>query len=137
MSNKNDPYTYGLIYQQEQQMQGSQKNRNKYTDHEMEDILGSIVSATEEAGTDGDANNQQSQTSLFSNIANFFKKTKDEGGSEPVWQEFPWEQVIVKTDIILKWKKVDMKKIHKLHANFDLDTGKFINIEEERWQQER
>lgn len=51
MSNKNDPYTYGLIYQQEQQIQGSQKNRNKYTDHEMEDILGSIVSGQE----DGDS----------------------------------------------------------------------------------
>lgn len=49
-----------------------------------------------------------------------------------MWQEFPWEQVIVKTDIILKWKKVDMKKINRLHANFDLDTGKFVNIEEER-----
>lgn len=59
MSNKNDPYTYGLIYQQEQQMQGSQKNRNKYTDHEMEDILGSIVSANED-GTDGNGNNHQS-----------------------------------------------------------------------------
>ena len=94
--------------------------------------MGSIVSANEEAAADGDANNHQSQTSLFSNIANFFKKSKDDGANEPVWQEFPWEQVIVKTDIILKWKKVDMKKINRLHANFDLDTGKFINIEEER-----
>ena len=94
-------------------MQGSQKNRNKYTDHEMEDILGSIVSANED-GADGEGNNHQSQTSLFSNIANFFKKSKDDGGSEPVWQEFPWEQVIVKTDVILKWKKVDMKKVKKV-----------------------
>ena len=96
----------------------------------MEDILGSIVS-----GTDADEESQQAvqaHTSLFSNIANFFKKSKDEGEREPVWQEFPWEQVIVKTDIIQKWKKVDMKKINRLHANFDLDTGKFINIDEER-----
>lgn len=97
----------------------------------MEDILGSIVSGQEE--TEGNVNTAVvAQTSLFSNIANFFKKSKDEGEREPVWQEFPWEQVIVKTDIIQKWKKVDMKKIHRLHANFDLDTGKFVNIEEER-----
>lgn len=95
----------------------------------MEDILGSIVSGQEEEGQNA---NHVSQTSLFSNIANFFKKSKDDGEREPVWQEFPWEQVIVKTDIIQKWKKVDMKKINRLHANFDLDTGKFVNIEEER-----
>ena len=98
----------------------------------MEDILGSIVSGQEETEGNVPANTVAAQTSLFSNIANFFKKSKDDGEHEPVWQEFPWEQVIVKTDIIQKWKKVDMKKIHRLHANFDLDTGKFVNIEEER-----
>lgn len=96
----------------------------------MEDILGSIVSGQEE--TEGNAKDVVAQTSLFSNIANFFKKNKEDSDNEPIWQEFPWEQVIVKTDIIQKWKKVDMKKIHRLHANFDLDTGKFVNIEEER-----
>ena len=114
-------------------MQGQQKNRNKYTDHEMEDILGSIVSGQEE-GENHTSSNQTQQTSLFSNIANFFKKSKDEADREPVWQEFPWEQVIVKTDIIQKWKKVDIKKINRLHANFDLDTAKFVNIDEEDQQ---
>jgi hypothetical protein len=66
MSNKNDPYTYGLIYQStcdkevnnnQKKQQGQQKNRNKYTDHEMEDILGSIVSGQDEAGAEGDKEN--------------------------------------------------------------------------------
>jgi len=35
---------------------------------------------------------------LFSNIANYFKKSKD--ADDDIMKEFPWEKVIVKTDII-------------------------------------
>lgn len=100
----------------------------------MQDILGSICSNQEELDTFNTSSQQN--TSLFSNIANFFRKPKDESEKDGAWQEFPWEQVIVKTDIIAKWKKVDMKKIHKLHANFDLDTAKFINLDQARLQQQ-
>jgi hypothetical protein len=49
----------------------------------MEDILGSIVSGQED--NDGQQINPAQQPSLFSNIANFFKKSKDDGDREPVW----------------------------------------------------
>ena len=64
----------------------------------MEDILGSI----NESGEDGSQENiQASQNSLFSNIANFFKKSKDADEQELyVFVEFPWEKIMIKTDII-------------------------------------
>jgi len=42
MSNKNDPYNYGLVYQQ-QQLQGEQKNLVDQ-DRSMEEYAGSMVS---------------------------------------------------------------------------------------------
>lgn len=38
---------------------------------------------------------------------------------------------MVKTDVINKWSKVDMKYINQLHTNFDIETGKFSNVSEE------
>ena len=46
----------------------------------------------------------------------------------PVWEEFPWKKYLVEEDIIVKWKAVDMKVIHNLHSNFDIDKGEFTNI---------
>jgi hypothetical protein len=48
------------------------------------------------------------------------------------WQEFPWEQIIIKTDIIKKWSKVDVKYVNLLHANYDLETQTFINLQVEQ-----
>lgn len=45
------------------------------------------------------------------------------------WQELPWEDLIIKTNIITKWKDVDVKHINYLHANFNTESGKFENIE--------
>lgn len=45
------------------------------------------------------------------------------------WAEFPWERYLVKQDIIKQWKQVDMKYIYHLHANFDLEQAKFVNVE--------
>jgi hypothetical protein len=46
------------------------------------------------------------------------------------WQEFPWEQIMVKTNVIKKWHMVDMQAIRDLHNNFNIDTAKFHNLED-------
>lgn len=50
----------------------------------------------------------------------FKRKDEIEG-----WQEFPWETAIIKTDVLKKWSKVDMKLVLKCHAHFDPESGKF------------
>ena len=59
---------------------------------------------------------------------------KDEtpDGEIPQWEEFPWHKYLVQDDIIKKWKDVDMKHIKYLHANFDIEQGKFVNIQLEK-----
>lgn len=70
--------------------------------------------------------------SIFSSFGQ--SKNATPGGETPgqeqlEWQEFPWERYLIKEDIIKKWKQVDMKYIHHLHANFDLEQAKFVNVE--------
>jgi hypothetical protein len=41
------------------------------------------------------------------------------------WNEFPWERLLVKENIISRWQSVDMKHINLLHRNFDVEKGEF------------
>ena len=74
---------------------------------------------------------------FFGGVRNLFFGQKNNnatpGGETPgedmQWAEFPWERYLIKQDIIKEWKQVDMKYIHHLHANFDLETAKFVNVE--------
>ena len=80
-----------------------------HTDKEASDHQGSMESK-----------DQPSRTSQFlKNISSIFTFKKDESQAqskeEAKWEEFPWEQIFIKTDIIKKWNKVDMKKIMEIH----------------------
>ena len=90
----------------------------------MEDYVGSVIYSDRELATIldsrmSDASNVDSQaSSFFANIRNLFtfKNSNKPVEPEPAkWEEFPWENIIVKTDIIKKWADVDMKKIRDLH----------------------
>jgi len=41
-----------------------------------------------------------------------FTRSKKEEDKAVKWEEFPWENIFIKTDIIKKWSVVDMKKIN-------------------------
>ena len=66
---------------------------------------------------------------ILTNIANFFKPKQNQNA---VWQEFPWDTIILKQDPIEKWASVDMRAINKLHSQFDTETGRFIEDNEAR-----
>lgn len=76
---------------------------------------------------------------FFGGVKNIFfgfgqSKNTTPGGETPgqgpmAWAEFPWERYLVKEDIIKQWKQVDVKYINHLHANFDLEQAKFVNVE--------
>ena len=69
--------------------------------------------------------------SWMKRISQIFVKSEEENK----WKEFPWEDIMIKTDVIKKWSKVDMKYINHLHTNFDIETGKFSNLSEEEKSQ--
>ena len=122
MSNKNDPYNYALVYQQSQ-LQGEQKLINN--DSDMVDILGSIhVNDTEHSNEM--KKEMQPEEGLLSRVSKYLKFGKQDEPEK--WQEFPWEQIMIKTNVIKKWEAVDMKQIYNMHANFDIESGRFLNM---------
>ena len=123
MSNKNDPYNYAMVYQQSQ-LQGEQQNLVNQ-DSEMVDILGSVL----HTNNDSTIVEEEKKESLVARISSIFTFTQKEE-QQDIWQEFPWEKIMIETDIIKKWSAVDMKYVNQLHANFDTESGKFTNISE-------
>ena len=121
MSNKNDPYNYGQCYQQ--QMQGGQKNLIEQ-DSELDDIMSTPAHRSEE---NEEESKEDESESWMKRISQIFKPSEEENK----WKEFPWEDIMVKTNVIKKWSKVDMKYINQLHTNFDTETGKFTNVSED------
>ena len=63
------------------------------------------------------------ESTFLSKLTGLFGTKKET--APPVWKEFPWEDIIIKTDVIKKWSKVDVRKIQELHTNFDPETAKF------------
>jgi hypothetical protein len=136
MSNKNDPYSYALSYQQSQ-LQGEQKNLVN-NDEEMVEILGSMVNQdSEQSENDGSQNNGSlMQGGLFSKLSSVFGiGNKSAVTFPPSWTEFPWDDILVKTDVIKKWKAVDMKHVNLLLTGFDPESAKFTNLEESKSSQ--
>ena len=111
MSNKNDPYNYALAYHQSQ-LQGEQKNLID-NDSQMESILGSVVNHSElsEDLTQRQASSNQGFFNKLSNVLGFGRWDTNRE-NQIKWQELPWEDIIVKTNVITKWKDVDMKQIN-------------------------
>ena len=103
-------------------MQGGQKNLIEQ-DSELDDFI------NDTPGRDHETEENKDESTIFSRISSVFSFPKSE--EENKWKEFPWEQIIIKTDVIKKWSKVDTKYINQLHANFDTETGKFTNIQDQ------
>ena len=93
----------------------------------MEDILGTIG---KEESTNGDetkaSKNNETDVNIFVKFGKLFK-FGNEDKSKYRWKEFPWEETIIKNDVIKKWDCVDMKVVNQLHANFDTELGKFAD----------
>ena len=106
----------------------------------MEEFTGSVSSLSsqrnkEESKENEDPNNTtpEDPPGFLQRITNFFnfgsnKNEEDKNEDGDKWEEFPWEDIMIKTDVIKKWDQVDMRYIQYLHANFDIETAKFPNL---------
>ena len=106
----------------------------------MEEFTGSVISMSsqrnkEESKENEDPNNTapEDPPGFLERITSFFsfgsnKNEEDKNDELDKWEEFPWEDIMIKTDVIKKWDKVDMRYIQYLHANFDIETAKFPNL---------
>ena len=109
----------------------------------MEEFTGSVVSLSSQRNKGESEENEDPNTTaadhppgFLQRITSFFnfggsknEGDKDEDGEQ--WVEFPWEDIMVNTNVIKKWQKVDMRYIQYLHANFDTETAKFPNLSSE------
>lgn len=79
----------------------------------MESILGSVVNQSE-LSEDYNQKQNNSNQGFFGKLSNVFGFGRSDQAttSQIKWQELPWEDLIVKTNVITKWKDVDMKHIN-------------------------
>ena len=103
-------------------MQGGQKNLTA-----QDSEIDGYESATPGRENEKEETKDDESSSILSRISGIFSFSKSEDDNK--WQEFPWEKIIIKTDVIKKWSKVDTKYINQLHANFDTESGKFTNMD--------
>ena len=87
--------------------------------HSERDNTDSLPSSNDAANAGGNASGAARRStaySFFKNISSIFTFGKDANKeAENEWVEFPWESIFIKTDIIKKWRKVNMKKIREIH----------------------
>jgi hypothetical protein len=70
----------------------------------MEDILGEVTRDESSKDEEQKVNNKnKDDVNIFVRFGNLFKFGADDEKLKK-WKEFPWEDTIIKTDVIKKWE---------------------------------